>query len=117
MSDERKFLHDVANPLGTAMFVMDSVLDDLKSHVNPDQDAILQLIQIQASLEKIKIILQKKAVFALSKELLELANENPGLVCLLTGSCKNSNLRQRTLDHVQRITCLCDGYCHGALNL
>jgi hypothetical protein len=60
MNNERVFLHDIASPLGAAMFIMDSVIDDLKDRPIPDEEAIQQLVQVQQALEKLKLILQNR---------------------------------------------------------
>lgn len=53
-NDERKFLHDIATPTCTAIFVIDTLLDDVKNRPNAKQEEIEQLKQIFNSLEKIK---------------------------------------------------------------
>jgi hypothetical protein len=59
-SDERTFLHDLASPLGTAMFLTDSVLDGVQSRPGVDPDELMQLGQIFEALEKMKKMLQDR---------------------------------------------------------
>ena len=60
MNDERKFLHDIANPLGTAMFTLDSAIEDLSEKPEPNLESILQLQQVRTALEKVKVILRDR---------------------------------------------------------
>ena len=58
--DERKFLHDIASPLGTAIFVMDSLLDGIQSRAGGNKDDLDQACQVYEALEKIKKMLQDR---------------------------------------------------------
>ena len=59
-SDEREFLHDIAGPLGTAIFVLDGLLDDVQSRPGANSDDIVQLTEIYTALEKLKTYLQER---------------------------------------------------------
>lgn len=57
-SDEREFLHELASPLGTAIFVIDAVIDTVQSRPGVDPDELIQLAEIFQALEKMKKLLQ-----------------------------------------------------------
>jgi hypothetical protein len=59
-SDERGFLHDLATPLGAAIFLTDSVLEDLRSRVGTDPDDVLRLAGISQALERVNILLRER---------------------------------------------------------
>lgn len=50
---ERKFLHDISSPVGTAIFVLDMVMDDLQS-TSPESPSLPRIQQAYALLEQIK---------------------------------------------------------------
>ena len=52
-SDEREFLHDLATPLGTALLLTDSLLDDVQNRPNVEPDDLMRLGEIYNSLEKL----------------------------------------------------------------
>jgi hypothetical protein len=58
--EERQFLHDIASPLGTAMFLVDAVLEDLTSKPNPDADEVAQMNAIYQALQSIQKLLQER---------------------------------------------------------
>lgn len=58
--DERQFLHDIAGPIGTAMFLLDATLDTTQNRVDADPDEIAQLGQVYQALEKVKKLLQER---------------------------------------------------------
>jgi len=53
-TQERKFLHDIASPVGSAIFILDMVLDNMKSRPNISQDELTQTQQVYDLLEQIK---------------------------------------------------------------
>jgi hypothetical protein len=59
-SDERQFLHDMASPLGTVIFVADSLLEIMQSGPNADPEAIFQIKEMCEALEKLKNILSDR---------------------------------------------------------
>lgn len=59
-SDEQKFLHDIASPLGTAMLIMDMLLSDVQNRSDVAPDKLLQMGQIYGALEKVKKILEDR---------------------------------------------------------
>ena len=59
-SNERKFLHDMANFLGTAMFLMDALLDSAQSRSGVDSGERLQMGQINEALEKMKKMIEER---------------------------------------------------------
>ncbi|MEO5971048.1 MAG: hypothetical protein ABIQ95_14060, partial [Bdellovibrionia bacterium] len=56
---ERKFLHDISSPVGTAIFVLDIVLDTLKSHTNPPEE-LIQIQQLSGIFERIKTLIEER---------------------------------------------------------
>jgi len=60
MDDERKFLHEVANPIATALFVADALLEDLKEAGSTPADTLAQLSQVTQALEKTQVLLQNR---------------------------------------------------------
>lgn len=59
-SDEREFLHALATPLGTAVFLVDAVLDAIQSKAGSDPDEVVQITQIYDALERMKKLLQER---------------------------------------------------------
>ena len=63
-SDEREFLHDLASPLGTAIFLTDVVLERIQNKVEVPSEAVKEEIQrigqIYESLNKISKMLQER---------------------------------------------------------
>lgn len=64
MTAERKFLHDLASPLGTTMFLIDAHLETLRERAGADPAQQLQDIQqvekIYAAVEKVRAILNAR---------------------------------------------------------
>ena len=60
LSEERSFLHDIASPLGTAMFLVDALLEDLESKPSPDADGLAQVRAIYQALQSIQKLLQAR---------------------------------------------------------
>lgn len=52
-NDEREFLHDLSTPIGTALLLTDSLLDDVQNRANVDPDDLMRLSEIYNALEKI----------------------------------------------------------------
>lgn len=59
-SDEREFLHDLATPISTALFLADCVLDRLQSRSDVDQEDRAELTKIYEALEKVTQLLEKR---------------------------------------------------------
>jgi flagellin-specific chaperone FliS len=57
MDDERKFLHEVANPVATALFVADALLEELRSS-QVAIETVEQLARVTQALEKTQKIIQ-----------------------------------------------------------
>lgn len=56
---ERKFIHDIASPLSTAMFMAEILRDEIAA--NPAQEAELKTVDgLYASLEAIRLLLQAR---------------------------------------------------------
>lgn len=58
--EERAFLHDLATPLGTAMLLADSILEDVKARSNVDPDDLFRLENIFQSLEKLDCLIKDR---------------------------------------------------------
>jgi hypothetical protein len=59
-SDEREFLHDIASPIGTAILLGDSLLEDFQNRSTTDPDDLTRLVGIFQSLEKIQGLLEER---------------------------------------------------------
>ena len=57
---ERKFLHDISSPLGTLVFVADSLLEIIESQAVENPDAVALTKDMILVLDKIKNILAKR---------------------------------------------------------
>lgn len=62
-TDEKKFLHDLANPVSTALFLVDVVLESFQNRPDLNQDELLQLQEICHSLDKVKDLIQDRREF------------------------------------------------------
>jgi hypothetical protein len=58
--DERRFLHDLANPLGTVILLAESLLDQTQNRADIDPDNVVQLSQICQALEKLSGLLSER---------------------------------------------------------
>jgi hypothetical protein len=59
-NEERKFLHDIASPVGAAIFVLDMVLDSMKSRADANPDELTQTQQVFDLLDKIKNAIEER---------------------------------------------------------
>ena len=59
-SDERTFLHDLATPLGTAILLADSILEDFQSRQGVDPDDLMRVAEIYKSLEKLSAYIKSR---------------------------------------------------------
>lgn len=59
-SDERAFLHDLASPIGAALFLADMILDGMQSRPGVDQDELQQVLKLHQSLERVKKCLAER---------------------------------------------------------
>lgn len=59
-SDEREFLHNLASPLSTALFLVDALLDSVQKRATGDPGELEQVIKIYKSLDKIKNLLKDR---------------------------------------------------------
>lgn len=59
-SDERGFLHDLASPLGTAMLLVDSLLEDLQERASIDPDDVMRTVEIHQALERLSNLLKNR---------------------------------------------------------
>lgn len=56
--EERRFLHEVANPLTAALFTLDVALESARAA--GDASMLQDLERIQKSLEKVRLLLRKR---------------------------------------------------------
>lgn len=59
-NDERQFLHDLATPIGTALFLSDSLRDNLESNNSVDAESLQQIKLIYESLNKVSGLLHAR---------------------------------------------------------
>ncbi len=69
MNDERKFLHEIANPLAAALFIADILLEDVK---NEEQELardtlVAKLEQVNGSLERLRELLKNRRALLISR--------------------------------------------------
>jgi len=58
--EERKFLHDIASPVGTAIFVTDILLDSMKERPDVNAEELTQVKQIADLLENVKKMIEAR---------------------------------------------------------
>lgn len=66
-NDERKFLHDLATPLGAAILLTDSMLDDVQNRPGTDPDDLMRLGEIYKALDKINTQLKQRRQILISR--------------------------------------------------
>lgn len=54
INDERKFLHDISSPVGTALLLIDMIAEGLQEKLPSDANEIQQIAQAAESLDKLK---------------------------------------------------------------
>jgi hypothetical protein len=54
MDPERKFLHDISSPLGTALFVLDACLEERRGTPAEQSEEFRSLEQAYAALDKVR---------------------------------------------------------------
>ncbi|MEK6578576.1 MAG: hypothetical protein AABZ55_05060 [Bdellovibrionota bacterium] len=59
-SDERKFLHDIAGPVATAMFLLDAILESFQGVSGVSPSDVDQLRNALGALEKAKKMLEDR---------------------------------------------------------
>ena len=68
MSEERAFLHDIASPLGTALFATDSLMAEIQELPENEQKYLQQLKMIYKSLQKTKTLLDERRQTLIAKK-------------------------------------------------
>lgn len=58
--EERKFLHDIASPIGTAIFVVDMLLESMQGNSNVNSEELTQVKQIADLMENIKKMIEAR---------------------------------------------------------
>jgi nicotinamidase-related amidase len=58
--EERKFLHDIASPIATAIFLIDMIKDGVKDLGGIDADVPTQVKQLEDLLEKIRMLVEER---------------------------------------------------------
>ncbi len=59
-SNERKFLHDIASPLGAAIFLLDMTVEDMVKRTGANPEELNQIKQAFDSLKQIQALLEAK---------------------------------------------------------
>ncbi len=67
MTDERKFLHDVAGPIATSLFIAEILDENLSAKLAPTEDDLLLVKQILESLGKVKTMLSERRDILIAK--------------------------------------------------
>lgn len=57
LNEERRFLHDLAGPACTAIFLLDVVLENLQTRSEINSEDLQQLSKVYEALEKVKTLL------------------------------------------------------------
>src|SRR5689334_13956231 len=68
-NNERSFIHEIANPLGTALILSETLLEDLESHSDLDPDEKARIAKLNLVLEQLKILIQKRRADLINREL------------------------------------------------
>jgi hypothetical protein len=66
-TDERKFIHDIASPLGSAIFILDMALETMKSTANSNSEEWVQIQQVADILSQLKKKLEDRRELLISK--------------------------------------------------
>jgi hypothetical protein len=67
-NSERKFLHDFATPLATALLLMDLILEDVQNRSSSDPDDLMRLKEIYQALENLNNMLQGRRTILIAQE-------------------------------------------------
>ena len=59
-NDERKFLHDIASPLATAIFLLDAVMDSHQERPDASEREITHTKQLIALMDRIKKMIEER---------------------------------------------------------
>ena len=59
-ADEKKFLHEISNPVSTVFLMVDSVLDSMGKRADADKDELEQLKKAMNSLTRINGLIQDR---------------------------------------------------------
>ncbi len=65
---ERKFLHDIASPVGTALFVLDMLLENMNSRKDASPEELTQAQQISDLLAQIKKAIENRRATIIQQE-------------------------------------------------
>ena len=65
--NERAFLHDIANPLGTAIFVADAFLEEFRGRKDASPDELKMLNQLFTALNEMKKRLEDRRNFLIKQ--------------------------------------------------
>ena len=66
-NEEREFLHDVSGPLGTVIFLVDSLLENMQSRADANPTELMQLTDVFRELQKVKQILHDRRAVLIKK--------------------------------------------------
>lgn len=60
VTDEKKFLHEISNPISTVFLMVDSVLESMSNRPDANKDELEQLKKAMDSLVRINTLIQNR---------------------------------------------------------
>ena len=67
MNDERQFLHDLSNPLSTALFIADELVQVTRER-QPGSEALSEIVSLLTSLERARDLITERRRCLLAAE-------------------------------------------------
>ena len=67
-NSERKFLHDISSPLGTALLLSDSLAETVQPGTALTEESVDQIKTVLHELERVRTIIQKRREFLIESE-------------------------------------------------
>ena len=64
---ERTFIHDLASPLSTAIFLLDMVVEDLQSRQGGVPEELTGVVKAYSALERIRTLLSERCAFLIGQ--------------------------------------------------
>ena len=65
---ERSFLHDLASPIGTAIFLLDVIIEEMQERSGGIPDELPRIEQTYAALEKVRELLAERRAYLIECE-------------------------------------------------
>lgn len=60
LKEERKFLHDISNPLCTGMFFLDEAIEGFSAHPDVNPEGLLQIKKSYQAFQKVIALLHER---------------------------------------------------------